>query len=360
LQAAGHQDLPYSFHVTKETPMFVSGIRVHSCGCAHMPNPLRRKVPATSPLSRFPTPSSPLSLVQELLERSRNLRGLALLSLNLTQLLLGEGGSIGVEAQHDLLVAQRVLLLDAGALGTGLTLRSTEHALDFSAVDETAEIGLADNVGRQEEALLALVDGIELLDGGRGPDDEAAEVATRSKLEEVEGIDRAGLDTRDVAEALDELLAVMFGAVNDERTAALAVAAAPHLTLTGAELLGLLNLLNIRAGTDGLEELVGSSSLGNSVASDGSRVDDQRNLRDGRNLVATGHQERSHGRGGEGRSGSKAPVIRSETVLPKAASLFKTYFWPWLILTCHLRQILVGANMRPERHMLPKAPWPAR
>jgi hypothetical protein len=26
-----------------------------------------------------------------------------------------------------------------------------------------------------------------------------------------------------------------------------------------------------------------------------------------------------------------------------------------LILTCHLRQILVGANMRPERHMLPKA-----
>uniref|UniRef100_A0A0A9GTM9 60S ribosomal protein L4 n=1 Tax=Arundo donax TaxID=35708 RepID=A0A0A9GTM9_ARUDO len=27
---------------------------------------------------------------------------------------------------------------------------------------------------------------------------------------------------------------------------------------------------------------------------------------------------------------------------------------------CQRRQILVGANIRPPRHMLPKAPWPAR
>ena len=31
-----------------------------------------------------------------------------------------------------------------------------------------------------------------------------------------------------------------------------------------------------------------------------------------------------------------------------------------LTLRCHLRQTFVGANMRPERHMLPKAPWPER
>mmetsp|Transcript_10845 Transcript_10845/g.40158 ORF Transcript_10845/g.40158 Transcript_10845/m.40158 type:complete len:209 (+) Transcript_10845:521-1147(+) len=29
-------------------------------------------------------------------------------------------------------------------------------------------------------------------------------------------------------------------------------------------------------------------------------------------------------------------------------------------LRCHLRQVLVGANMWPPRHMLPNAPWPAR
>merc|ERR1719183_2486504 len=34
--------------------------------------------------------------------------------------------------------------------------------------------------------------------------------------------------------------------------------------------------------------------------------------------------------------------------------------WFTLILLCHLRQVLVGANIRPPRHMFPKAPWPAR
>ena len=32
-----------------------------------------------------------------------------------------------------------------------------------------------------------------------------------------------------------------------------------------------------------------------------------------------------------------------------------THFCPRLIFLCHLRQTLVGANMRPERHWLPKA-----
>ena len=32
-----------------------------------------------------------------------------------------------------------------------------------------------------------------------------------------------------------------------------------------------------------------------------------------------------------------------------------THFCPRLIFWCHLRQILVGANMRPDLHMLPKA-----
>ena len=31
-----------------------------------------------------------------------------------------------------------------------------------------------------------------------------------------------------------------------------------------------------------------------------------------------------------------------------------------LILTCHLRQVLVGAKRRPPRHMLPNAAWPER
>jgi hypothetical protein len=34
--------------------------------------------------------------------------------------------------------------------------------------------------------------------------------------------------------------------------------------------------------------------------------------------------------------------------------------WFWFTLTCHLRQVLVGVNIRPPQHMFPKAPWPER
>ena len=34
--------------------------------------------------------------------------------------------------------------------------------------------------------------------------------------------------------------------------------------------------------------------------------------------------------------------------------------WLMLILRCQRRQVLVGANMRPPRHMLPNAPCPER
>ncbi|KAL2464007.1 60S ribosomal protein L4 [Forsythia ovata] len=35
-------------------------------------------------------------------------------------------------------------------------------------------------------------------------------------------------------------------------------------------------------------------------------------------------------------------------------------FWVTFTVLCHRRQILVGANMRPPRHILSKAPCPAR
>lgn len=38
----------------------------------------------------------------------------------------------------------------------------------------------------------------------------------------------------------------------------------------------------------------------------------------------------------------------------------QTHFCPKLIFWCHFRQTLVGANIRPERHWLPKAACPAR
>lgn len=228
---------------------------------------------------------------------------------------LGEHRSVGVQAQHDLLVAQRVLLLDSRAASDGLTLGGVERALDFRAVDETGEIGLGDDVGGEEEVALVggglgggAVDLVQSLEGGGGPDDEAAEVTTGGELEEVEGGDGAGLDTGDVAEALDELLAVDGGVVDDERAAALAVAATTELTLTGAELLGGLDLVQVRSGTDGLEDSQGAGGLGTSTGLEDGGVDDEGNLRDAHDLVTAGQEKRSGSGGSEGRDGSVTPL----------------------------------------------------
>ncbi|KAJ6438555.1 aromatic amino acid aminotransferase [Purpureocillium lavendulum] len=270
-----------------------------------------------------------------------------------------------MEELHDLLVAQRVLLLDGAAAGDGLALGGVEGALDFGAVDEAGQVGLGDDVGRQEEVALeggglggGAVDVVEGLEGSRGPDDEAAEVATGGELEQVKGRDGAGLDTGDVAEALDELLAVGLGGVDDEGTAALAVAAATELALAGAELLGALDLGEVVTGADGLEEAEGGGGAAHGAGLEEGGVDNQGNLGDVGDLVATGHQERGGGGGSQGGAGSVAPerlLLAFPSPCHAIAFGVAAYFWPWLTLTCHLRQILVGANMRPERHMLPKA-----
>lgn len=178
--------------------------------------------------------------------------GLALVQALGAELLLGEGGRVGVESQQDLLVDERVLLLHTGALGLRGALGSSDDGLDFGRVDQTADVSLVDDGGGEEEVLLeggwgggGAVDLVQGGEGGRGPDDEAAEVSTRGELEEVQGEDGRGLDTGNVAECANDLLTIDFGVVDDQRTAALAVTAATELTLTSAELAGLLDLLDI-------------------------------------------------------------------------------------------------------------------
>lgn len=136
-------------------------------------------------------------------------------------------------------------------------------------------------------------------------------MATGSELEEVQGAYGAGLNTGNVAESLNELLAVDLGVVDDERTTSLAVTAATELALTGAELLGVLGLLEIGASADSLEESQGGGSAGEGTGVEEGRVDNERDLSDGHDLVATCHQERSGGRGSQGGAGSITPGIVS-------------------------------------------------
>ena len=233
--------------------------------------------------------------------------GLAgLLDGRLAELLLGEGSSIRVEAEHDLLVLEGVLLLHAGALGLGVLGRA-QHRLDLGRVDQAADVGVGDDVGGQDVILLGSVDVVERAECGRGPDDEAAEVTAGSELEEVEGVHGAGLDAGDVAERLDELLAVGLGVVDDEGSAALAEAAATELTLTGADLAGLLDLGELSTGAEGLEEGNGGLGLGDGVVLESLGVDDEGDLGDLSDAVAAGEEEGGDGRSSQGRGSSEAP-----------------------------------------------------
>ena len=268
---------------------------------------------ATYIAPKQPQESISLVLVQGSLERS--IAGNRLLGrLDVTKTLLCVGLGVWVEAEQHLLVAEWVLLLDNGALGNSTTLDWAEHGLDLGAVDELGDVWLRDNVLGKEEVLLerrglggGAVDGVKGGEGGRSPDAEASKVATWCELEKVQGVDWAGLDTWNVAESADELLSILLWLVDDERATALLVAAVPQLTLASAELARVLDLLNLGGGTDGVEEVDGLGGLLQGTVGEGGAGDDEGNLRDGTDAVATGEDKGSAGRSSDGRNGGETP-----------------------------------------------------
>lgn len=250
------------------------------------------------------------------MERRTGALRLPLLHTLLTKLLLRKRSRVRIETEQDLSIAQRVLLLHGSALGLGLAARSAQRGLDFRRVDQPADVGVGDDVGGQGVVPLqrrgargGAVDLVQRAKGRGRPHDEAAEMATGSELEEVERVDGAGLDAGDVAERLDQLLAVDFRVVNNEGSAALAVAAVPQLALARADLAGRLDLCQIVTRTEGLEHGDGGFSLGDGGALEGVGVDDQRYLGDLADTVAAGEKEGGGRRSGQGRGGSKSPEI---------------------------------------------------
>mmetsp|Transcript_19336 Transcript_19336/g.61646 ORF Transcript_19336/g.61646 Transcript_19336/m.61646 type:complete len:200 (+) Transcript_19336:750-1349(+) len=79
-------------------------------------------------------------------------------------------------------------------------------------------------------------------------------------------------------------------------------------------------------------------------------------------VLAIDSTEASTTRGHSGVSSTRWPRAITSGVTPDAAiAEHAAYrFCVTLIFACHLRHVLVGANMRPPRHMLPYAPWPER
>lgn len=231
-----------------------------------------------------------------------------------SDLLFRVARSVWVESEKNLLVEQRILLLNTGTLSSGLALGSANDRLDFGGVDETADISLLHDVGRKEEVLLqgrrnggASVDRIQSLESSRSPDDEATEVSTRGELQEVQGEDSAGLDTGDVAESLGQLLTINLGIVDYEGSTALTMTASTQLSFTSAKLAGSLDLLNVGNSTNRFEETDGSGSARDGSAGKDLGVDYQGDLWNVGDLVPAGEQE-SWNRGcSKGGNGCEAP-----------------------------------------------------
>lgn len=203
----------------------------------------------------------------------------------------------------------------------GLTGGSDDR-LDLVRVDETGDVSSRDLGGREAdkncqfdnmavsrtnknplEARLLLVDRVEGGNGRLGPDDESTNVTTRGELEEVEGLNGAGLDTGDVLESPDDTLVL---GVHDEGTPPLPVPPVPHLTLTGPDLPRVGNLGDVGVGSDSLEEL--DSSLGLVGGLDGRR-EDEGDLLDLLDPVASGEDKRGESRGSEGRSNGVSSLV---------------------------------------------------
>ena len=77
-----------------------------------------------------------------------------MLNLLLAELLLREGSGVGVEAELDLEVLERVLLLYNTTLGDGTATDGAEDLLDIAGVDDLGQIGLLHHDAGQEEVLL--------------------------------------------------------------------------------------------------------------------------------------------------------------------------------------------------------------
>eukprot|EP00960_Hanusia_phi_P055351 762947-Hanusia_phi.AAC.12 len=144
---------------------------------------------------------------------------------------------------------------------------------------------------------------VELLEGRLGPDDEAAEMATRSELEEVQPVDASDLEAGNVPESL--LDAVVVG-VDKEGTLPLNVSPVPHLTLTTANLPGLLDVVDVIHSLDELEEVESVLGLGVRLDLVG---DNKGHLRHIVHAVTTSHEESWHGGSSEGRANSNASLV---------------------------------------------------
>jgi hypothetical protein len=239
-----------------------------------------------------------------------------------SKLLRLEGLGVRVKAVKSRLVDERVLLLGAAASIEDNILGGTEDGLDLIGVDDASDIGVRDFGGGEDVVTLeggnlveGAVDLIKESEGRLSPDDEAAKVATRCKLEEVQSSNIDQLDTRQVAECLHQALVLT---VDNKGSTALTVATVAELTLTSAKLAGSGDFDNIIVGTKGLEESNGLLGLGVGLDSGGYNKGNLVNVLD---AMSTSKDKGRKGRSSKGGNDSETALVLVDLDVPLAPGL---------------------------------------
>lgn len=217
-------------------------------------------------------------------------RGVLLLNLSVDLL---NNNSSGVDLVGLLLVGDGVLARSKLGSRDG----RADDGLDLGTVDDASKIGVGhEGTGKvvlrlgQRTRLVVTIDGSKLAEGTFSEDDEATEGTTRGELEKVQAINAGDLNTREVADSLDDAVVLT---VDDEGTLASNISATTSLTNTAADVLGILSLLDISDGTnlgEDLDSLLGLSDRLNRVG------ENERDLLDGIDLVTTSHDDGRDGR----------------------------------------------------------------
>ncbi|RUS13280.1 hypothetical protein BC937DRAFT_95575 [Endogone sp. FLAS-F59071] len=140
-------------------------------------------------------------------------------------------------------------------------------------------------------------------------------MSTRSELEKVQVTNTHKLDTRDVAERLDNTMVLV---VNDKGAASAAVATVAQLTLASTELARIRDFDNVSISVQSPEKEDGILGLNQRLDA---ITDNQWNLLDLFNAMTAGQDERGEGRCGEGRGGGEALLVQVSLDVPFAPDL---------------------------------------
>ena len=122
-------------------------------------------------------------------------------------------------------------------------------------------------------------------------------------MEEVEGVDRGGFNTWDVAESLDDSFVFL---VDDEWTSSLTMTTVAKFALSGSQFLAFLDLFNISVSTNSLQKGNGLFGLVRAFKGGGDDEWDFVNLFD---AVTAGQDKRWNGGSSESGSSCESALV---------------------------------------------------